>query len=118
MKRFIFSIAIMIAGVLSMLALDTPQYPGGEEALGEYISANLKYPELAKENGIEGVVNVCFVVNVDGTLSNIKIERMVDPDLEEEAKRLVKDMPAWIPAEKDGAKIAAPAKVTVDFSLQ
>lgn len=118
MKKLMMSL-LMLAGVgFASSAADVPTFPGGEEALNKYISDNLKYPEAAKEMGVEGIVNVGFIVNIDGTIGSIKIIRMVDPDLEQEAIRLVKNMPAWTPADKDGAPVAAPAEVAVPFVLE
>lgn len=109
----------MLAGIaFGALAGDKPEFPGGDEALKAYIEKNLKYPEHAKENGVEGIVNVQFVVLPDGSIGTIKIVRMVDPDLEQEAIRLVKTMPAWTPADKDGVAIEAPAQVAVPFVLE
>ena len=94
-----------------------PEFPGGEGALKEYLSKNLKYPQSAIDNGIEGVVDVAFVVKTDGSIGAIKIVRMVDPDLESEAIRLVKGMPAWTPADKNGQPVDAQTQVEVNFVL-
>lgn len=94
-----------------------PQYPGGEEAMQKYLADNMKYPQTAIDNGIEGIVDVAFVVKTDGSIGAIKIVRMVDPDLETEAIRLVKGMPAWIPAEKNGAPVDAQTQVDINFVL-
>ncbi len=102
----------------ALMAADVPAYPGGDQALQEYISANLQYPETARSNGIEGVVNVSFTVNADGSIGSIKIVRMVDPDLEQEAIRLVKSMPKWTPAEKNGQVVPAEATIAVNFALE
>lgn len=118
MKKILMSI-IMLAGVsFAMSAGDKPTFPGGEEALTQYLSTNMKYPEASKANGVEGIVNVGFIVKTDGSIGSIKIVRMVDPDLEQEAIRLVKNMPAWMPADKDGAPVEAPAEVAVTFVLE
>lgn len=118
MKRLFLSM-IMASGVaISMQAGDVPEFPGGETALNKYLAENVKYPAVAKENGVEGVVAVQFIVHTDGTLGTIKIVRMVDPDLEQEAVRVVKNMPAWIPAEENGNPIEAPAQVNVPFVLE
>ena len=110
---------LMLAGVsFASSAADVPTFPGGQEALDKYITDNLKYPEAAKENGVEGIVNVGFIVKIDGSIGSIKIIRMVDPDLEQEAIRLVKNMPAWTPADKDGSPVDAPAEVSVPFVLE
>ena len=117
MKRFILAFGVL-AATFAAYALDKPSFPGGVDALNKYISANMVYPQVAKDNGVEGVVSVQFVVNADGTLGTIKIVRMVDPDLEQEAIRLVKKMPAWIPAEENGSPIEAPAEVDIPFVLE
>lgn len=113
MKRFLIS-ALLGFGVLCAVAGPTPEFPGGKTALDKYLKENMKYPQTAIDNGIEGDVDVSFTVKADGSIGAIKIVRMVDPDLEQEAIRLVKQMPAWIPA--DGPT-DAPAKVTISFLL-
>ena len=93
-------------------------FPGGKEAEQEYFTKNLKYPQMAKENEVEGVVTVVFTVKADGSIGNIKIKRMVDPDLEAEAIRLVKQMPTWEPAKNDsGAPVESVEEADVNFSL-
>lgn len=109
----------MAAGIaMSVKAAEEPAYPGGKEAMDKFIAATLKYPAPAKDNGVEGVVNVQFTVNADGTIGAIKILRMVDPDLEQEAIRIVKKMPAWIPADKDGVAVESTATVAIPFVLE
>lgn len=112
MKKII-TLMIMAFSFLGMKAAETPAFPGGEEAYNIYIAENMQYPETAKENGIEGVVTVVFVVKSDGTLTGLKIKRPLDPDLEDEALRLVKGMPKWIPADKGDA----PAEADIEFKL-
>ncbi|MDE5870814.1 MAG: TonB family protein, partial [Muribaculaceae bacterium] len=93
------------------------RFPGGEKALASYISKNLKYPQPSINNGIEGVVNVRFVVKTDGALDKLSIVRLVDPDLEAEAMRLVKGMPAWNPATVAGSPVDSESNVEVVFTL-
>ena len=116
MKKIIFGIMLGF-GALTMFADDKPSFPGGEAAMKKYISENTRYPDAAKENGVEGIVVIDFLVNSDGSLNNLKVEKAVDPDLEQEAIRVVGSMPAWIPAEKGGTPIEAPAKAEVPFLL-
>lgn len=106
---------LLLAG--AAFAGPKPEYPGGKAALDNYLATNLKYPQSAIDNGIEGIVDVAFLVKADGSIGAIKIVRMVDPDLESEAIRLVKGMPAWIPADKDGQPVDAQAQVEVNFVL-
>lgn len=107
-----------VAGISAgALAITPASFPGGADAEKEYIEKNMKYPQTAKNNGIEGVVSVVFTVKADGSIGNIKIKRMVDPDLEGEAIRLVKLMPAWTPASDNGTPVESSAEVDVNFSL-
>lgn len=116
MKKIMLAMAgLLLAG--AAYAGPKPQYPGGEAALKNYLTSNLKYPQTAIDNGIEGVVDVAFVVKADGSIGAIKIVRMVDPDLETEAIRLVKGMPAWIPADQNGTPVDAQTQVEVEFNL-
>ena len=92
-------------------------FPGGEKALASYISKNLKYPQPSINNGIEGVVHVKFLVKTDGSINNPSIVRLVDPDLEAEALRLVTGMPAWNAATVAGSPIDSESTVQVIFTL-
>lgn len=119
MKKIITALAFFVTGLgINVYAESTPQFPGGEDALKKYVKENTRYPETAKENGVEGIVVIDFMVEINGELQNFKVEKFVDPDLEAEALRIVKGMPAWIPAEKDGVPVQAPAKVDVPFILE
>lgn len=111
---------IMAMGLLMSVAAyagTIPQYPGGKEAMDEFIASNMKYPAAAIENGIEGTVDIAFTVKADGSIGAIKIMRMVDPDLESEAIRLVKIMPNWIPADKNGTPVDAHTQIPIIFIL-
>ena len=113
MKKIAALMIFMSSIVFGMHAQNSKaSFPGGEEALQEYITTHLQYPAQAKANGIEGVVGVLFVVKTDGTIGNIKIKRMIDPDLEAEAIRLVKEMPKWIPAATDSEQ-----SVDINFEI-
>ena len=117
MKKIFATISLALGATFFGFAEETPSFPGGESALTQYIAKNTVYPEYAKENGVEGIVTVGFMVMADGTLNSVKAENFVDPDLEKEAVRVVSGMPSWIPAEKDGSPVEAPAKVEVPFIL-
>lgn len=117
MKRKLTGIIAALGLSASAWALTPASFPGGAEAQKEYIATNMKYPAAAKDNGIEGVVTVVFTVKADGSIGNIKIKRMVDPDLEGEAIRLVKQMPKWTPANDNGAPVESTAEVTVSFVM-
>ncbi|MCH5238608.1 MAG: TonB family protein [Muribaculaceae bacterium] len=117
MKR-ILSALFILSLFLPGFADDKPSFPGGEKALNEYLQKNIRYPEAAKENGVEGIVAVGFIVMPDGSLQQVKVIKFIDPDLEQEAIRVVVGMPAWIPAEQDGVAVEAPAKVDIPFILE
>lgn len=117
MKKILIS-ALFTFSSLALLGSEIPQFPGGDAALKQYIEKNTRYPETAKENGVEGIVVVGFSVLTDGSLDNIKVTKLIDPDLEREAIRIVKGMPAWIPAEINGTPIEAPSYVNIPFILE
>ena len=95
-----------------------PEYPdGGMAGLMEYFKKNMRYPEAAKEAGMQGRVTVQFVVNKDGSISGAKVLRSVEPDFDAEAIRLVNAMPKWKPGMQDGKPVAVKYTVPVKFML-
>jgi protein TonB len=97
---------------------DMPEFPGGEEALRKYIAQSVKYPVIAQENGIQGRVYVSFVVNTKGKVTDVKIARGVDPNLDKEAIRVVNAMPAWKPGKQRGKAVKVSYTVPINFVLQ
>lgn len=95
-----------------------PSFPGGEGALMSFLSKNTNYPVIAQENGIQGRVYINFVVNTDGTITNVKVVRPVDPALDREALRVVNSMPTWIPGEQRGRKVRVSFNLPVNFTLR
>ena len=95
-----------------------PQFPGGQQALFEYLSKNIKYPVIAEENGVQGRVIVTFVVERDGSITDVKVVKSVDPSLDKEAQRVVKAMPHWIPGKQNGSAVRVKYTVPVTFRLQ
>ena len=95
-----------------------PQFPGGQQALFEYLSKNIKYPVIAEENGVQGRVIVTFVVERDGSITDVKVVKSVDPSLDKEAQRVVKAMPHWIPGKQNGSAVRVKYAVPVTFRLQ
>ena len=95
-----------------------PSFPGGPSALFEYLSKNIKYPVVAEENGIQGRVIVTFVVERDGSITDVRIAKSVDPSLDKEAQRVVKSMPRWIPGKQNGSAVRVKYTVPVTFRLQ
>jgi len=94
-----------------------PEFPGGETALLKYLKGSVKYPQIAQENGIQGKVFVSFVVDTNGSISNVKITRGVDTSLDKEALRVVKAMPKWIPGKQNGEAVRVSFTVPINFIL-
>lgn len=94
-----------------------PQYPGGQIAMLKYIMENIKYPEQAMKEGIQGRVTVRFIVEKDGSISNVKPVLSVHPLLNKEAVRVVKSMPKWSPGKQNGKPVRVQFNVPVMFKL-
>lgn len=94
-----------------------PQFPGGEKALFKFLSRTVKYPVIAQENGIEGVVFVGFVIDKDGSIINVKVLRPVDPSLDKEAIRVIKAMPKWKPGRQRNKNVRVSYTVPIKFQL-
>lgn len=97
---------------------EMPQYYGGPSALFEYLSRNVKYPVVAEENGVQGRVIATFVVERDGSISDVRIAKSVDPSLDKEAARVIRAMPRWIPGRQNGSPVRVKYTVPVTFRLQ
>jgi protein TonB len=95
-----------------------PEFPGGAAALMKWLSDNIKYPSIAEENGIQGRVICTFVVERDGSVSDVQVARSIDPSLDKEAMRVLKKMPKWIPGRQNGAAVRVKYTVPVTFKLQ
>jgi protein TonB len=95
-----------------------PSFPGGPAALMQYLSSNIKYPVVAEENGVQGRVVCTFVVEKDGSITDVRVIKSVDPSLDKEAMRVVKSMPKWIPGKQNGSAVRVKYTVPVTFRLQ
>jgi len=95
-----------------------PEFPGGEQVLLRWIANNIKYPTIAIENGIQGIVFVNFVVDRDGGISNAKVLRSVDPLLDKEALRVVNMLPKWEPGKQRGKPVRVSYTIPIHFRLQ
>ena len=95
-----------------------PAYPGGMEALNNYIMKNIKYPPKAAENGIQGRVIVTFVITKEGKMTKAKVKKSIDPLLDAEALRVVKTMHKWIPGRQNGKVVNVQFTIPVTFRLQ
>lgn len=100
--------------------VDEPaEYPGGREAMSEYLKKNLMYPAIAKENGIQGKCYLRFVVNTDGSISDVRVLRGVTdcPECDKEATRTVKNMPNWKPGRMNGKDVKMYFTLPIAFKL-
>ena len=95
-----------------------PSFPGGMGALMQYLSSHIKYPVVAEENGIQGRVICTFVVERDGSITDVRIAKSVDPSLDKEAMRVVSKMPRWIPGKQNGSAVRVKYTLPVTFRLQ
>lgn len=97
---------------------EMPSFPGGQGALMSYLASTIKYPVVAQEDGVQGRVIVSFVVERDGSISDVRVARSVDPSLDREAQRVVKSMPKWKPGKQNGSAVRVKYTVPVVFRLQ
>ncbi len=95
-----------------------PEFPGGLDAMYKYLAQNIKYPQLARENNITGKVYVEFVVEKDGSVSNVKVLRDIGGGCGQEAVRVVKTMPKWTPGKQRGKAVRVAYRLPVNFNLR
>ncbi|TXC85053.1 energy transducer TonB [Luteibaculum oceani] len=95
-----------------------PQFPGGDAELFKYLGKNIKYPTMAQDAGIQGVVFVTFVVEKDGSVSDARVLRGIGGGCDEEALRVVRSMPKWTPGEQRGKKVKVQYNLPVRFTLR
>ncbi len=97
---------------------EMPEFPGGSAKLMEYIQKNIKYPMMARESDIQGRVFVSFVVEPDGSISNVGVIRGIGGGCDEEAVRVVNSMPKWKPGKQRGSAVRCSYTVPIIFKLQ
>jgi len=95
-----------------------PEYPGGDLALRKDLALNVKYPELAKDNEIQGTVYIRFVVDLDGSVTDVEVLRGVDPLLDKEAVRVVKALKKFKPGMQNFKPVRVSQQVPIKFQLQ
>jgi protein TonB len=92
-------------------------FPGGASAMMKWINDNVRYPQTSIEMNEQGRVFLSFVVEADGSISNVKVERGISPDLDREAKRIIRSMPNWTPGESAGRIVRARCRLPINFQL-
>jgi protein TonB len=97
---------------------EQPGYPGGEESRIAFLQQNIRYPEEAKELGIQGRVFVTFVVEVDGSITDVRVLRGIGGGCDEEAIRVVRAMPKWVPGKQRGVPVRVQFNLPIKFTLQ
>ena len=97
---------------------DMPEFPGGEQAMMDFVSKNVVYPKEAQEKGISGRVMVNFIVEKDGSVNEVKIVRGIGGGCDEEAVRVVKAMPKWKPGKEKGKPVRVSYIMPIFFKLQ
>lgn len=136
MKKFIIMVLTVLFGLTNVSAQKTvvakkavtkqvfsvvdqmPEFPGGQAALFEFLMKNVKYPADAKEKKIEGRVLVKFVVDTDGSITDISPLKKTYPSLDTEAIRVIKAMPKWIPGRQNGKVVKVHYSVPITFRLK
>ena len=97
---------------------EMPEFPGGMPAMIEFLQTNIKYPKDAIKQDVGGKVMVMFVVETDGSISNVRVARKVFPSLDKEAVRVVKAMPKWKPGKEKGRPVRVNFTLPVVFSTK
>ena len=134
MKKFIIMALMAVFGLTTVSAQKTvvakknqkvfdvveqmPEYPGGQAALFEYLSKNIKYPADAEKRKVEGKVFVTFVVDSDGKITDVSLLKKVFPSLDAEAIRVISAMPNWIPGRQKGQAVRVKYTVPIMFRLK
>ena len=134
MKKFIIMALMAVFGLITVSAQKTvvaqknqkvfdiveqmPEYPGGQAALFEYLSKNIKYPADAEKKKVEGKVFVTFVVDSDGKITDVSLLKKVFPSLDAEAIRVISAMPNWIPGRQKGQAVRVKYTVPIMFRLK
>lgn len=131
MKKYVFLFGLLICFVMSSYAQtqdedikvydvveQMPQFEGGDSVMIAWLDEHINYPKIAKFRKIEGRVVVRFVVEKDGSIGEIQLARSIDPWLDQEAMRVVKSMPKWIPAKQNGNPVRVWYTLPVNFKLK
>jgi TonB family protein len=94
-----------------------PQFPGGEKEMMNFIKTNIKYPEKARKDNVEGTVIVDFVINREGNITDTKILRSTDKSLTKEALKIIHSMPKWAPGIQEGESVSVSYALPISFNL-
>ena len=115
--RYTFPVVFRLEGGESKDVVKA-EFPGGNDAYFKYLADNIKYPVIAQENGIQGLVQLYYNIDTDGKVSFVKFEKTADASLDKEARRVIESMPAWKPATSNGKATRAEYMASFIFRLQ
>ena len=105
-------------GELFTVVEQMPEFNGGEEAMNKFLDKNLEYPQMAKEQGIQGKVWIGFIVDKFGNVTNVEVLRGIGGGCDEEAQRVVKMMPRWKPGMQSGKPVTVKFRFPINFTLR
>jgi TonB family protein len=105
-------------GEVFLVVDEAPEFPGGVQALGQYLAKNLRYPKEAQQNHVQGRVFVQFVVTTQGTIEQLRVLKGIGSGCDEEAVRVVSQMPHWKPGRKGGQNVAVQYNIPIQFELE
>lgn len=94
-----------------------PEFPGGMGEMMKYLSENIKYPKICQDQGVQGRVIIQFVVDTDGSITDIQVVNPINPYLDMEAVRVVNSMPKWIPGMREGKNVRVRYTLPIEFNL-
>jgi protein TonB len=100
-----------------VIVQEMPVFSGGEDEMYKYLAANIKYPQEARELGIQGKVYIEFVIEPDGSVSHVTVKRGIGSGCDEEAARVVSSMPKWNPGKQNGQAVRVLLTLPVKFVL-
>ena len=103
--------------LMGLVVEEMPEFPGGQDSLNAFLSREIQYPEVAKKNGITGMVLVEFAVEEDGRVTNAKVKVPIFPECDKEAVRAVMSLPKWKPGKNMGKPVRCYYQVPVTFEL-
>lgn len=106
------------SGQVYDIAEQMPSFPGGQSALFQYLSKNIQYPKLCEEHGIQGRVICSYIVEEDGSITDVQVRKSVHPSLDKEAVRVIQSMPKWNPGKENGLPVRVRYNLPITFSLK
>jgi protein TonB len=112
--------SIVVADSLSpvfTIVEDMPSFDGGESKRNEYLAKNIVYPDYATQKGIQGTTYISFIISTDGSVTNVKVLRGIGGGCDEEAMRVVREMPKWIPGWQNGKPVRVLFNMPIYFKL-